>query len=106
MASWVQDPVTGKLIPKVEYHAHYQDSILIQGDIEPFVSPIDQSVISSRSTLRAHMKKHGVTDSRDYSQDYYKAKAQARASLIAGNTSAQKRARIDSILKSLSDLGV
>ena len=30
------------------------------GDIQPFVSPLDFSVVSSRSTLREHERKHGV----------------------------------------------
>lgn len=29
-------------------------------DIQPFVSPLDYSVISSRSALREHERKHGV----------------------------------------------
>jgi hypothetical protein len=29
-------------------------------DIKPFVSPIDQTVISSRSLLREHEQRHGV----------------------------------------------
>lgn len=32
----------------------------ILGDIEPFVSPIDGSVITGRAALRAHCQQHGV----------------------------------------------
>lgn len=34
---------------------------MIQGDIEPFVSIIDGSVVSTRSELRDHNKRHNVT---------------------------------------------
>lgn len=35
-------------------------SIHVLSDISEFVSPVDKSVISSRSTLRAHNKRHNV----------------------------------------------
>ena len=35
-------------------------SFYVVKDIEPFVSPIDKSVVSSRSGLREHEKKHNV----------------------------------------------
>ena len=34
--------------------------LIIVKDIEPFVSPIDKSIISSRSGLREHERKHNV----------------------------------------------
>jgi len=34
--------------------------LFIVSDIEPFESPIDKSVISSRSSLREHERKHNV----------------------------------------------
>jgi len=36
------------------------DAPAVQGDIEPFVSPIDRSIVASRSQLRDHMGEHGV----------------------------------------------
>ena len=35
-------------------------SFYVVKDIEPFVSPIDKSVVSSRSGLREHERKHNV----------------------------------------------
>ena len=37
----------------------------VLGDIEPFVSPIDGSVITGRASLRAHCKHHGVVPTAD-----------------------------------------
>jgi hypothetical protein len=52
----------GKLVEKHLAEPLFQNSLApaVLPDIEPFVSPIDKSVISSRSTLRAHCKAHGV----------------------------------------------
>lgn len=36
------------------------DAPAVRDDIEPFISPIDFSIISSRSALRDHMGKHDV----------------------------------------------
>ena len=46
-------------IPK-KTNKKYGKSYQIMSDIEEFVSPIDKSVIGSRSKLRAHERQHGV----------------------------------------------
>lgn len=51
-----------KLVPKEERHLHERKSAMIMPDMEPMKSPIDGSIISSRSAYREHMKKHGVID--------------------------------------------
>ena len=98
--SWVQDPKTGKLIPKEEYRneptGHY-----VQGDIEPFVSPIDKGVISSRSQLRVHNARHGVTDSRDYSHDFMLKRSQQRVAEMTGQTKEAKNERRDLIRRAI-----
>lgn len=38
------------------------------GDIAPFVSPVDGSVISGRAAMREHFKQHGVTNVADYNK--------------------------------------
>lgn len=73
---WVQCPVTHKLIPRDEYVRPVTKTHDIQPDIQPFVSPIDQTLISSRSQLREHNKKHGVTNAGDYSPEYLAKKRQ------------------------------
>ena len=101
--SWIQDPETGKLIPKDEYDRHRYRAHMVQGDIEPFVSPIDNSVISSRSHLRAHHAQHGVTDSRDYSSDFLRKRSQKRVSEMTGQTPAAKQERRELIRRAIDN---
>lgn len=105
MPSWIQDPETGKFIPKEQYLREKQSrEFYIRDDIEPFISPIDQSVISSRSKLREHNLKHGVTDLRDYGDDWFKRKAKERAEQITGK--ADRAERIEQIKRTLYQHGV
>ena len=97
MPRWIQDSETGKLIPAEEYHAQDNDAPLIQGDIEPFVSPVDGSVISSRSQLRRHNAQHGVTDSRDYSPEFLAKRSKERDDALTGNTPQAKKERIEAL---------
>lgn len=103
--TWVQDPETGKLIPREEYCAHKDGYPAIQGDIEPFVSPVDGSVISSRSRLRAHNARHGVTDSRDYSDAFLRARSERRVKEMTGQTANAKQERINLIKRELAKHG-
>ena len=52
----------GKLVEKHLAEPVFQGSNApaVLPDIEPFVSPIDKTVIGSRSALRAHCKAHDV----------------------------------------------
>ena len=84
--SWVQDPDTGKLVPKDEWNRQVPESAAIMGDIEPFISPIDGSAITSRSKLRTHNTKHGVTNSRDYSSEYMQKRSGQRITEMTGRT--------------------
>lgn len=104
--SWVQDPVTGKLIPKELYvRCPNNASAAIQGDIEPFVSPIDGRAISSRSVLRQHHIEHGVTDSRDYSHQYMLDRSTRRTQAALGQTAQAKKERITLIRQELEKHG-
>jgi hypothetical protein len=94
MPSWVQDPKTGKLIPKELYQREETQRVLIQGDIEPFISPIDGTTITSRSVLREHNRKHGVTNMRDYGENWFKRKAEERRAELRFETAAAKQERI------------
>ena len=51
--TWVQDPDTGKLIPKAEYRRGKDYQHYVQGDIEAFVSVIDGSVIMTVASCAA-----------------------------------------------------
>jgi len=70
MSRWIQDPITHKLVPRDQYVRPSTKTHDIQPDIAPFISPIDKSVISSRSQLREHNKKHNVTNASDYSPEF------------------------------------
>lgn len=103
--SWIQDPETGKLIPKDEYlREQALKSAYTRGDIEPFVSPIDGKPIYSRRQLRDHNLKHGVTDMRDYGPQWFERKAKERADAMTGKS--DRAARIDAIRRSLYQHGV
>ena len=97
MPSWIQDPITGKLVPKHEYIAPDNRTAFIQGDIESFVSPIDGTVIDDRRKLREHNRRHSVTDSRDYSPEYYARKKSERDAQLTGNTREQRQERIEAL---------
>ena len=51
--NFVRAEIAGPLMRNVK-------SVQVLSDVAPFVSPIDKSVISSRSHLREHEKRHGV----------------------------------------------
>lgn len=100
----MQDPVTGKLIPKEKYVRRSDNtSATIMGDIEPFTSPITGAVITSRSALRQHNSDHGVTDSRDYSGDYLLARSNRRVAEAKGQTKAARAERIELIKRALDE---
>jgi len=75
--TWVQDPDTGKLIPKAEYRRGKDYQHYVQGDIEAFVSVIDGSVIDDRGKLRRHNAKHGVTHTEDYSPEFMRRRRES-----------------------------
>ena len=105
--SWVQDPVTGKLIPKHLYVPQSENRVpYIQGDIEPFVSPITKEVISDRGKLRNHMREHGVTHSDDYSKEFLHKRRLAREAEMTGQTSAAKQERREIIERELHRRGI
>lgn len=104
--SWVQDPITGKLVPKHEYvRRSGLETAAVQGDIEPFVSPITGKTITSRSLLRAHNAEHGVTDSRDYSDAFLAERSRKRDDEMTGNNPVAKQERRELIMRELEKHG-
>ena len=63
---WIQDPTTYKLIPADEYERPRTNAPAVSGDIEPFVSSVDGTLISSRRSLREHNKRHNVVTAAEY----------------------------------------
>lgn len=70
--------------------------VMVMPDIEPFVSPIDQSVVSGRAALREHNKRHGVTNAADYTNEW-KQKAAERARFFTGDPTYDRADRIDAL---------
>lgn len=101
--SFVYDKESRKLVPKAEFYAnkHAEEDAkrgpTIQSDIEPFVSPITQKLITSRSQLRKHNAEHGVTDTRDYSSAHFEKAHHQREAERLGQTPQAKKERIDLI---------
>lgn len=63
----------------------------VQGDLEAFLSPIDGSIVHSRSSLRTHNERHGVVNSAEYSPEYYERKAVERASVPFSKKAREER---------------
>lgn len=56
----------------------------IHGDITPFVSPVDGSVISDRKQLREHNKRNNVVNASEFSDEYYAKKRKERERVYTG----------------------
>lgn len=95
MARWRQDSKTGKLILIEEWnegiHGRNGTSAAVHGDIEPFISPVDGSLISDRKQLRDHNKRNNVTHADDFSPEYYNREKQKRDDFYQGNHSKQEK---------------
>ena len=77
--SYVQDPKTLKLVPKDEYYASESENkanYAIHGEIEPFISPVDGTLIDDRAKLRAHNKRNNVENVADADVSYMKQRYQ------------------------------
>lgn len=97
--SYVQDPETGKLVPRETYGSNARpDAPMINKPFEGFISPIDRKPVESRRQLAEHNKRHGVTDSRDYSANYLDRTTQQRE---AKSTRDMKTSRISDLKRSL-----
>lgn len=77
----------------VEKHKRMPEnhSAMVNGKFETFQSPIDQSEITGPASLREHNRRHGVTDSRDYSPEFMEKKQKERLSPLNGNVAKQER---------------
>ena len=68
----------GKLVPRETCVSDSVNAPMVMKPLKDFKSPIDGQVISSRSQLAQHNKKHGVTNSADYNGGYIERKANER----------------------------
>lgn len=61
-------------------------------DIEPFVSPVDGTVVTGRAALREHNLRNDVTNAADFRNEWADA-AKRRADFFNGKASDSSRAR-------------
>lgn len=104
--SWVQHPITGKLIPRAEYVRPGPRTHYVQGDIESFVSPVTKEVISDRGKLRDHMREHGITNSSDYSPEFLHDRRLKREAEMTGQTEAAREERKALLREELNRRGI
>lgn len=61
--TWIQDPVTGELIPKEEWRGpSVSKTAYVMPDIQGYKSMATGEWISSRSEHREHLKRHGLVE--------------------------------------------
>lgn len=61
-------------------------TVHIAPTFEPFLSPIDGSMITCPKKLRDHNKRHGVTDIRDYGDDFFRRMSEQMYKEKTGDT--------------------
>ncbi len=93
--TYVYDPQSKKVVEKSELIARNTSAAV--HTMQPFVSPIDGSVIRSPAQLAAHNRKHGVTDRRDYGPDWFERKRRELELKRQSLDSASKRDRIEAL---------
>ena len=104
--SWVQDPETGKLIPRSEVVQKSYNAPSVMGDIVDFVSPVTKELITDRGQLRRHNKKHGITNSADYSPEFMLKRSQNRVNEATGNTPQARAERREMLNRELTKQGI
>lgn len=74
--------------------------VLVRGDIEPFKSVVDGSVISGRAALRDHDKRHNVTNPADFKNEWA-AKRKERERAYTPGSGYDRERRIGHIRRAL-----
>ena len=92
---YIQNPITGKLIPAHEYVRPRMNVPAVHGEIDPFISHVDGRVIDSRRALREHNTRHGVVSAVEFGNEGERARRE-REDFYAGRPYDQKR-RIDAV---------
>jgi len=100
--TYVQDPVTHKLIPKEDYYAPIPRTHLVMSDMQPFVSIVDGKTISSRSGLHDHNQRNNVVPAGDLKQKDFVRMAREKDAEMRGDTKQAKHERIE-VLKHAFD---
>jgi hypothetical protein len=66
------------IVPRGTEIASRVNAPMVMKPLGEFKSPIDGQIISNRTQLAAHNKKHGVTNTADYSNGYVEKQAHKR----------------------------
>ena len=103
--TWVWDETIKELVPKGTQNRAPNGAYIIRA-LNPFKSPITGEIISDRTHLRAHNKKHGVTDSRDYSPEFMKKRSNERDDQMTGNNPTARAERRELINQELKKHGI
>jgi len=93
--TYVLDQVTRELVEK--RYSYTPQTSYIQGDIEPTVSPVDGTIISSRSKLREHNVKNGVVPYEEFGDAYFARAKEERWKRSQGLTPQDKKDRIETL---------
>ena len=93
--TYVLDPVTRELVEKKDFHKAHGAYII--GDIEPIISPIDGSIIGSRSKYREHNEKHGVVPYEEFGDKWFEKKAKERIENLNLSSSRERKERIEAL---------
>ena len=74
---------------------------MVMGDIEPFKSPVDGTIITGRAALRAHFKQHNVTYTSDYDSPggYWEKKRAEREKFYTPGAGADRERRIQHLIR-------
>lgn len=62
--SFIWDSEQGKMVAKEEYYSNHSkaDSHMVLGDIQPYQSMVDGSMIEGRRQHREHLKRHSLME--------------------------------------------
>jgi hypothetical protein len=106
--SWIFDRDQMRLVPRDEYVNPHSgnDAHSILKPLDPFVSPIDGSLIDDRSKLRKHNKEHGVTNVADYGSGYFERRGKEKYADSIGATKEAKRERVAALQETMHKFGL
>ncbi len=86
---WKQDYKTGKLIPidKTGLRRYSTSAVIGSTYFEPFISPVDNSLVRNVRELRNHNARNDVVDCREYNPEYFAKAARKRRDFFDGKRS-------------------
>jgi hypothetical protein len=78
-------------------------SLHVMGDIEPFVSTVDGSMITGRKALREHNLRNGVTNVADF-KNVFAENQRKKEEFYSGNDKEGKKRRTEALVRSYDKL--